>query len=128
VYLIALFGILLVLLSVVMVANPEYWSRGIVKFSKVAYFHPLEIVSRLLFGAIFITFADQTLYPTLMSVIGYVLVAVGIGLSLTPPSKHRRFAAWSAQRFKSVFRPAGALSFVFGIFIIYAALLEASKH
>ncbi len=127
-YLIALFGILLVLLSVVMVANPEYWSRGIVKFSKVAYFHPLEIVSRLLFGAIFITFADQTLYPTLMSVIGYVLVAVGIGLSLTPPSKHRWFAVWSAQRFKSVFRPAGALSFVFGIFIIYAALLESSKQ
>lgn len=127
-YLIAFFGILLVLLSALMVANPENWSRGIVKFSKLPYFHPFEIVSRLLFGAIFITFADQTLYPTLIAVIGYMLLAVGIGLSLTPPSKHRWFAVWSAQRFKSVFRPAGALSFLFGIFIIYAALWGASKQ
>jgi len=128
VYLIALFGVLLVLFSVVMMANPGCWSRGIVKFSELDYFHPFEILSRLLFGVIFITFADQTLYPVMMSVIGYVLVAVGIGLSLTPPSKHRRLAVWSAQRFKSVFRPAGALSFVFGIFIIYAALCGTSNQ
>jgi hypothetical protein len=126
VYVIALFGGLLVLLSAVMVVSPEYWAQAIVKFSELAYFHPFEIVSRLLFGAIFITFADQTLYPTMMSVMGYLLVAVGIGLSLTPPSKHRWFAVWSAQRFKSAFRPAGVLSFFFGLFIVYAALWGAS--
>ncbi|MCF6225597.1 MAG: hypothetical protein L3J22_04750 [Xanthomonadales bacterium] len=127
-YLIAFFGTLLVFLSTVMVVNPEYWSKGIVKFSEAAYFHLFEIVSRLLFGAIFITFADQTLYPTMMSIIGYMLVGVGVVLSLTPPSKHRLFAAWSAQRFSSIFRPAGVFSFIFGIFIIYAALWETLQQ
>lgn len=121
-YLIALFGVLMMLLSVVMMVNPDYWSRGIVKFSKVAYFHPFEILSRLIFGAAFITFAGQTVYPMLISVVGYVLVIVGVGLLFTPPSKHRQFAVWSAQKFRPVFRPAGAVSFAFGIFIIYTSL------
>jgi len=60
VYLIAFFGALMMLLSVVMMVNPEYWSRGIVKF-------------------------------------------------------------------RPVFRPAGVVSFAFGIFIIYTSLLGAGK-
>jgi len=122
VYLIALFGVLMMLLSIVMMVNPDYWSRGIVKFSKVAYFHPFEILSRLIFGVVFITFAGQTLYPMLISVVGYILVIVGVGLLFTPPSKHRQFAVWSAQKFRPVFRPAGVVSFAFGIFIIYTSL------
>ena len=121
-YLIALFGVLMMLLSVVMMVNPEYWSRGIVRFSKVAYFHPFEILSRLTFGVVFITFAGQTLYPMLISIVGYILVIVGVGLLFTPPSKHRQFAVWSAHKFRPVFRSAGAVSFAFGIFIIYTAL------
>lgn len=121
-YLIALFGVLMMLLSIVMMVNPDYWSRGIVKFSKVAYFHPFEILSRLIFGVVFITFAGQTLYPMLISVVGYILVIVGVGLLFTPPSKHRQFAVWSAQKFRPVFRPAGVVSFAFGIFIIYTSL------
>ncbi len=121
-YLIVLFGALMVLLSVVMVVNPEYWSRSIVKFSNAAWFHPFEILSRLIFGGVFIAFADQTLYPALMSVIGYVLVIAGVGLAMLTAPKHRRFALWSAQKFRSVFRPAGAVSLAFGLFIVYAAL------
>ena len=126
-YLIAFFGALMVLLSVVMIINPGYWARGIVTFSQAAWFHPFEILSRLAFGAIFINFADQTRYPTLVSVIGYLLVAVGVGLSLTPPSKHRQFAVWSAKKFKPFFRPSGAASLVFGMFLIYAALWGPGK-
>ena len=92
------------------------------KLSKVAFFHPFEILSRLIFGIVFITFAGQTLYPMLISVVGYILVIVGVGLLFTPPSKHKQFAVWSAQKFRPVFRPAGAVSFAFGIFIIYTSL------
>jgi hypothetical protein len=122
VFLIAFFGALMMLLSAMMVADPEYWSKGVVKFSRWAWFHPFEIVSRILFGVSFVFFADQTRFPGLMSVIGYVLLAVGVGLLLMPPSKHREFAEWSAGRFKSVFRPAGLVSFFFGLFLVIAAL------
>lgn len=125
-YLIAFFGALMILLSAVMVVNPAYWSEGIVRFSQKPYFHPFEILSRLIFGAIFIVFSDQTFYPVIMLVVGYLLVAVGAGLLITPPSKHKQFAVWSAQKFKQTFRPAGAISLAFGVFIVYSAIRGSS--
>jgi len=126
-YAIACFGILMMLISAVMVINPEYWSDGIVRFSEKTYFHPFEILSRLGFGTILIVFSDQTLYPSVMLGVGYLLVAVGIGLLITPPSKHKQFAVWSAKKFKNVFRPAGIGSFFFGVFLIYAAVADSTS-
>lgn len=121
-YAIAFFGFLMMLFSIMMIANPDYWSTGIVKFSEKPYFHPFEILSRLIFGVVFIVFADQTLYPTLMLIIGYLLIAVAVGLLLTPPKQHRQFAIWSAKKFRNTFRPAGLGSLLFGAFLIYAAV------
>ncbi len=121
-YLIALFGALMTAFSVVMIANPGYWSDVIVSFSEKPYFHPFEVVSRIVFGGIFLAYADKTLYPALNTGIGYVLVLVGIGLLLTPSSKHRKFAVWSARKFRNVFRLAGVASFSFGLFIAYSAI------
>lgn len=121
-YAIAFFGILLILLSTMMVIDPDSWSNGILKFSRMKYFHGFEIVSRLVFGAIFITFSDQTLYPTVMRAFGYLMAAVGVGLLIAGPSRHKQFAAWSAKKFYRTFRPAGIASLVVGVFIAYAAL------
>lgn len=121
-YLIAVFGLVLIILSVVMVSCPTCWAKGIVHFSEKAFFHPFEILSRLAFGVIFISYAPATSYPSLMLTIGYLLTAVGLGLLLTPPSRHRQFAVWSAEKFKALFRPAGAVSMLFGMFIVFAAL------
>lgn len=123
-YAIAFFGIILALLSAVMVVDPGYWSNGIVRFSQARYFHEFEIISRLGVGAMFIAFSEQSLYPTLNDVIGYLMVAVGVGLLIVGPSRHKQFAAWSAEKFRKAFRPAGIVSFVFGIFITYGALVN----
>ena len=122
-YAIAFFGILMILLSAVMVIDPNYWSNGIVRFSRAKYFHGFEIISRLGFGAIFIAFSEQTLYPAVIGVFGYLMVVVGVGLLIAGASRHKQFAVWSAKKFNKTFRPAGTVSIVFGIFIAYAALV-----
>ena len=122
VYAIAFFGILMIFLSVVMAIDPDNWSNGILKFSRMTYFHGFEIVSRLSFGAIFVAFSEQTLYPAVMGAFGYIMVAVGVGLLIAGPSRHKQFAVWSAKKFNKSFRPAGIASIVFGAFIVYAAL------
>ncbi len=122
VYAIAFFGILMMLLGVVMAIDPDNWSNGILKFSRMTYFHGFEVVSRLSFGAIFIVFSDQTLYPFVMGALGYLMVAVGVGLLISGPSRRRQFAVWSARKFNKSFRPAGIASTAFGAFIVYAAL------
>ena len=122
-YAIAFFGILMILLSAVMAINPDNWSDGILKFSRMKYFHGFEIASRLFFGAIFIVFSEQTLYPTVMGAFGYLMVAVGLGLLVVGPSRHKQFAVWSAAKFNKTFRPAGIVSTSFGVFIVYGALM-----
>lgn len=112
----------MMLLSIVMIINPGYWADGIVKFSKKPWFHPFEIISRFVFGVLFVLFAPQTPYPTLVLVIGCLLIAVSIGLLFTPPSKHRQFALWSAEKFRNKFRPLGFVSLIFGAFLIYLAV------
>ena len=121
-YAIAFFGILMILLSTMMVINPDSWSNRILKFSQMKVFHGFEIVSRLFFGVVFITFADQTLYPAVMRAFGYLMAAVGVGLLIAGPSRHQQFAVWSARKFFRTFRPAGIVSLMFGAFIAYAAI------
>ncbi len=116
------FGVLMAVLSIVMLVSPTYWSEGIIQFSKKPYFHVFEILSRLFSGLIFIIFSDQTAYPVIMKVVGYLLVSVSVVLSLTPVARHKQFAVWSSQKFIKIFRPAGLLSFMFGVFLIYATL------
>lgn len=67
-------------------------------------------------------FSADTLYPSIINFIGYLLIAVSIGLIVIGEAKHRQFANWSAVKFKSIFRPAGLGSLSFSVFLIYLAL------
>jgi hypothetical protein len=121
VYFIAAFGLLMMCLSVVMISSPNYWSDGILTFSKKPYFHWFEIITRLITGGIFVLFYQATLFPKLMLGVGIVLIAVSFGLLIAGATKHRQFAVWSARKFIRVFRFSGVCSFMFGIFIIYGS-------
>ena len=105
-----------------MIVKPDKWSLGIIKFSKKAYFHPFEIISRLISGLIFISVADSTVYPQFIEAMGYILTLVGCGLILTPPSRHRQFAVWSVIKFQAIFSVSGVISFIFGGFLVYVGL------
>ena len=121
-YSIAVFGFIMVLISVVMMAKPDAWARCIVLYSRMPYMHALEILIRLGFGLLFVKYASDAKFPLTIEIMGYILLAVGIGLMLTPPSSHRRFAVWSVETFSKHFRRAGLVSFAFGVFLIYVAM------
>lgn len=121
-FIVAFFGLLMMILSVLMIVNPDYWADGIIKFSEKSWFHPFEIISRFVFGLLFVLSARQTPYPTLILVIGYLLIAVSVGLLFTPPSKHKQFALWSAEKFRTKFRPLGFLSLLFGAFLVFLSI------
>lgn len=121
-YVIIFFGALTVALSLLMVINPKRWGDTIVRFSQMRGFHTFEVLSRMVIGVLFLAYANQTAHPKVMSAFGYLLLAVGIGLSFLPSSYHKRFALWSADKFRNIFRPASLASLAFGIFLIYSAL------
>jgi hypothetical protein len=121
-YFIAAFAVLMFCLCLSMALKPEQFANGIVRFSEKAYFHPFEIVSRLLVGLAFIGFADDTGLPSVVRFFGYGLVLVGIGLALTPPSRHRQFACWSANHFRTQFRLIGLVSMPLALLLLFIAL------
>ena len=121
-YAIVIFGAVMVAISLVMVATPETWARAVLRFTRMPYMHPFEIGTRLGFGFLFVTYADQSRFPTFIRLFGYLLLAIGLGLLLTPPSYHRRFGVWSVEKFSKYFRFAGLASLAFGMFLIYAAI------
>jgi hypothetical protein len=122
-YFIAAIGILTIGLSIVMIVNPKSFSRGILRFSGKPYFHIAEVALRLLFGAGFIYFAGETMFPTLIRIIGGGLLAVGLFLILIGSKRHIEFAEKSAT-FTGAFRPAGFFSLAFGFFLNYIALIR----
>lgn len=118
---VTLFGLLLACFCLLMAITPVKFASGILSFSRLPYFHIFEIFSRLVVGILFIATADQTLSPALITVIGCGLIAVGIGLVFTPPSKHRQFAVWSAQKFQPYFRVLGIVALPLAFALIWIA-------
>ncbi len=119
---IGLFGLGMIGISLWLVARPDAAAEAVRRFVRLRYFHPFEIVTRLGFGVLFVLYADQSRFPTVISVFGYLLVAVGLALVVTPPSYHRRFGLWSVDKFSKYFRVAGLGSLAFGILLVYAVI------
>lgn len=121
-FLIAAFGFLMLIFSIIMVVKPDSFSNGIISFSEKAYFHLFEIISRIIVGIIFISYSSSTVFPKVIYIVGYILVLVGIGLALTPPSLHKKYAVWSANSFRNKFRIIGVFSLPLSLFLIYVAI------
>lgn len=121
-WLIALSGLIMIAVSLRMVFAPDAWAATIISLCSKRWFHPFEILTRAFFAAAFLLYADETLHPVFMRAAGYLLLAVAIGLALTPPSKHMQFGVWAANKFRPLFRPAGAATVLLGAFIVYSAV------
>jgi len=120
-YAIAAIGLFTMIFSSMMIASPAAWSRGILTFAKKPYFHIAEIVSRLILGGVLFFFADSTLYPLFIKIVGGVFVFAGVFLIFAGEKRHREFAARAAT-FQKLFRPAGIAGVLFGVFIVYIAV------
>ena len=120
---IAAIGLLTIILSLIMTISPSAWSRGILAFAEKPYFHIAEIVSRLALGGILLFFADATLYPLLVRIVGGVFLFAGSFLIIAGEKRHREFAVKSST-FINIFRPAGIAGVIFGAFLIYIAVVN----
>jgi len=106
-------------ISLMMIKNPQTFATGIIKFSQQTYFHVVEILSRLFFGVVFVYYSPLTLAPSMNAMLGYLMIFTAILLLVIGANKHRKFALWSADKFSTRFRISGFFSFIFGSYIIY---------
>lgn len=126
--LIAIYGGLLVLLSLWMIARPEQWVDKAVLYCRQWYMPYTEILICVGVGTPFILYADRAVYPLLFHTFGWILTGVGLGLILVPPSWHRRYGIWSIQTIGRWFRPLAVGSLIFGGVLLYAALTSLIRR
>ena len=120
-YLLLMFGIGMVSFGCFMVCRPMQFSRGIVQFSEKPWFHAFEIVSRGLFGVLFLLAADSTAYPNFVTVLGGILCFASVLLFSIGPARHQRFALMTAKIGKT-FRLLGLIAIAGGVGLIYLGL------
>ncbi|MGY8695103.1 MAG: hypothetical protein ACKVGW_13025 [Verrucomicrobiia bacterium] len=119
---ITLFAVLLITCSLAMIVNPETWTIFWQKFSKKKHFHLVEILTRILFAAVFFGYGNQTKYPVVMNAMAILMIAAAVGLLVMGSSKHRKFAMNATEKHRNKFRAAGFASLAFGSFLLYASL------
>ncbi len=119
---IALFGIVIILCGAIMLGRPNIWILFWTRFSCKSYFHWTEICSRAVFAFIFLKFGNETRYPAVMEIMGYLMIIATIALLIMGSRKHRAFALKSMESLGPIFRPAGIVAILFGAFLYCSAL------
>ncbi len=119
-HILIMFGILMLLIGIVAIVNPDYIFRLLTNNSDKFWLHTTAVLVRLLFGILFIHQAAESNYPRTIEVLGWVFIAAAIILTLIGRNKFQRLITWATSLMKSFGRIAGVLVISFGVFVIYA--------
>jgi hypothetical protein len=120
--LISVWGVITCGFGLFMLLKPQAFADAIVLFSRQAYFHYVEIISRLVIGAALLLDAGNTSYPLVFEVIGNIMFIAAIFLVFMTEKHHKTFALWAAKHCLSGFRPAGFGALILGIWTVYVSL------
>ncbi|PKH34573.1 hypothetical protein [Shewanella sp. ALD9] len=118
---ISLWGVITFSFGLFMMLAPAHFADQIVRFSHQRYFHYIEIISRLVIGAVLLLDAHNTSSPLVFEVIGNLLFIIAIVLVFMTEKHHKQFALWSASYCVKAFRPAGFCAIIFGLWTIYVS-------
>ncbi|MGI2170445.1 hypothetical protein ACROAE_09645 [Shewanella sp. MF05960] len=121
--LISIWGISICCFGLFMLLKPVAFADAIIVFSRKRYFHYFEILSRLAIGAALLLDAHNTAYPLVFEFIGNLLFIVAIVLVFMTEKHHKKFAVTAAKHCVSWFKPAGLVALVFGLWVLYAAVM-----
>lgn len=116
---VAIYGVFLVVVSLWMIATPDPWVDKATDYVRWRFMHPVEILIAAGSGIGFVLSATSSPFPLALTIFGYLLVAIGIGLVVIGPTAHRRFGVWSFQKVRPIVRPSGFASLIIGIFLVY---------
>ena len=116
-----IFGFLILILSVSLLIKPAALFGFIERYSQSISLQVLAVVVRLIFGAALVLVAPETKYPSVMLVLGWLMIAVAVAFSLIGRTRFRALIDWALQ-LAPYGRLSGLLGVLFSGFIIYAVV------
>ncbi len=118
--LIIVFGVLMLLVGITLIINPEN-IFGILKTNiEKLGLHILAVVVRLLLGALLIYQADISKYPLTIEIIGWLSILAAIIFTIIGRKLFQHLMTWALSLTKPLGRVGGILAVCFGGFLIYA--------
>ena len=121
-FLIVLYGLMIVAISLWMIVHPRSWVERATAYCRSPFMHPVDTGLSLAFGGVFVFYSSQTAFPVLIRIFGLLLLAVGTGLIVVPPSLHQRYGVWSIEKTGPHIRWLACISLVTVIFFMYAGI------
>lgn len=121
-YIVAAFGVFIVLFGVAAVALPGVLRDFVrsVQSTKVLYG---AVAARIVIGAVFIFASSTCSWPLAIGTIGVVILVAGFAGLFIGMQRIEALIAWSLKFSDSVLRAWAVIAVIFGAFVVYAAVL-----
>jgi len=118
--LIIIFGALIFLAGIVLLVNPEIVFGFLRNNANKIELHILAVVVRLVLGALLIYHSEESKYPFVIEIIGWLSIVAAVFLTAIGRNKFSGFMVWVLSFVKPFGRIGGVLTAAFGSFLIYA--------
>lgn len=114
------FGIVILVVGITLIANPEVIFKALSKNSDKLWLHISAVVVRLLLGLLLIFQASVSNFPVTIEIIGWIAIIASIVLTVIGHDRFKRLISWAFTLLKPFGRIGGAFALSFGFFLIYA--------
>lgn len=115
-----LFGVLILCSGVVLMVTPSVVFGFMERRDDSAWLYAFAIVVRVLLGLLLIVLADNSRFPLVMVVLGWLFLAAAVFLQALGLKRFTRFMRWLMPKVKPWARWVGPFAVVFGAFLVYA--------
>ena len=118
--LLIIFGALTFITGVAIVMDPDRIFGFLNKQLGKVTLHVLNVVIRVIFGVLMISYASISQFPFVVETIGWFCIAIAVILTFMGRERFNRVIAWAVSLVETNHRLGGVLVAVFGAFLIYA--------
>ena len=80
------------------------------------------VAVRIILGLALILYADQSKFPVILEVIGWLSLAAAVTIAVIPHAQFHRLISWVLDRFQGYVWIGALAAIGFGVFLVYAVL------
>jgi len=118
--LLRVFFLMILVTGLVIVFRPELLFLRLEKYAATVALHLAAVFFRLILGIMLLFTAEQTRFPVVTEVIGYLAVIAGLGIFFIGRHKFSRLILWLLPKAKKWHPLGGIVATAFAAFLFYS--------
>jgi hypothetical protein len=119
-----IFGVLIFIAGISLIVKADIIFKVLRDNSEQLWLYIGAVIVRLLFGILFINKANESKFPVVIEIIGWIAILAGIVFIVIGRKRFQRLMLWAFSLKESMWKPmgyiGGILAVCLGLFLIYA--------